>query len=99
MPQISKPLIGHTTFTTSEKRRIGFLIGHTVFATRGESRIDFSRHWRPLTEFNFNNNVARSFNLKWLHDFVSVNEFIEHQEIDNTTKTKTKTLQNVALLQ
>ena len=50
MPQISKPLIGHTTFTTSEKRRIGFLIGHTVFATSEESRIDFSRHWRPLTE-------------------------------------------------
>ena len=82
MPQISKPLIGHTIFTTSEKRRTGFLIGHTVFATSEESRIDFSRHWRPLTEFNLNNNAARMAS----RFCICINEFIEHQENDNTTK-------------
>ena len=52
MPKISEDLIGHTTFATSEERRISLLIGRTDFVTSEKFRIYLSRRATGVQENN-----------------------------------------------
>ena len=82
-------LIGHMIFLTSEKYRMGPVIGHTIFFTSEKNCIGFPAFRRGFPKWECFTTFAaspESIMVSRFVDIVSVEQFIEDQENENTKK-------------